>query len=81
MSANHVRVMVPGVLREPRGAQWAANAVSGLQAFGRRVWQALEAAGERRAMRELAALAGRWESNDPELAARMRKAMRRDVNV
>lgn len=43
-------------------------------AFGRRVWGFLEAAGERRARRELNRLAQGYAISQPQLAAQLREA-------
>jgi hypothetical protein len=40
--------------------------------IGRRVWAALEGAGQTRARPELLALASRYEASQPELAAQLR---------
>lgn len=45
---------------------------------GRRVWDALEAAGRARAERDLLELARRWESTQPELAKELRSACCRE---
>ena len=58
----------------------AGRAVSGqdrpgrLSRWGTAVWQTLEAVGRSRARRELLALADRWQSRQPELAAQLRAA-------
>lgn len=44
------------------------------QAIGQAVWGAFEAAGRRRAARELNELARRWAHIDPALAAQLRAA-------
>ena len=49
-----------------------------LQTIGATLWSALEAAGERRARRELDLLARRWAPFDPELASQLRQAALRD---
>jgi hypothetical protein len=46
------------------------------QAVGRAIWSTFEAAGQRRAARELNELARRWAPIDPVLAAQMRAAAR-----
>lgn len=45
-----------------------------LSRWGTAVWQTLEAVGRSRARRELLALADRWQSGQPELAAQLRAA-------
>jgi hypothetical protein len=50
-----------------------------LQAVGHSIWRALEAAGQRRAARELLDLAQRWEPFDPALARQLREASRYDT--
>jgi hypothetical protein len=45
-----------------------------LRRLGSAVWRTLETVGRVRARRELLALADRWESQRPELAAQMRAA-------
>jgi hypothetical protein len=47
-----------------------------LQVVGQSIWRALEAAGQRRAARELLQLAERWEPFDPALARQLRDASR-----
>jgi hypothetical protein len=47
---------------------------SRLRRLGVTVWRTLETIGRVRARRELLALADRWESQRPELAAQMRAA-------
>jgi hypothetical protein len=44
------------------------------QCIGRAVWRSLEAMGQRRASRELLAMAERAEAHDPALARRLRIA-------
>jgi hypothetical protein len=51
-----------------------------LQIVGQSIWDALEAAGRRRASRELQQLAQRWESFDPALAQQFREASRHDTH-
>jgi len=53
---------------------------SWLRGIGRSIWSALEATGQRRAARELNALAERWESFDPALARQMREASGHQAN-
>lgn len=48
----------------------------GLAAFGRRLWAALMAAGQRRAAPHLEALALQYQDSDPALAAHLRRAAR-----
>jgi hypothetical protein len=50
-----------------------------LQAVGQSIWRALEAAGQRRAARELRDLAQRWEPFDAALAQQLRQASRYDT--
>jgi ribosomal protein L15E len=50
-----------------------------LQVVGRSIWRALEAAGQRRAARELHNLAQRWEPFDPALARQLREASLHDT--
>ncbi len=50
-----------------------------LQAFGRSIWDALVATGQRRAARELRELAQRWESVDAAVAQQLREASRHDT--
>lgn len=49
-----------------------------LQCIGRALWRALEAAGQRRAARDLFELARRTEPFDPERARQLRAAARFD---
>jgi hypothetical protein len=51
-----------------------------LRIVGQSIWDTLEAAGRRRATRELRQLAQRWESLDPELAQQFREASRYDTH-
>jgi hypothetical protein len=44
--------------------------------IGAAVWRTLEAIGQSRARRELLALADRWETNQPALAAELRATCR-----
>ncbi len=60
MNQEYVSVMQPATVREPRGAEAAAQAATWLQlglyrlaAAGRTFWRALEDEGRRRAMRQL----------------------------
>jgi len=60
MNQEFIAVIPPAAVREPRGAEMAAQlaawlqlAVQQLAAAGRGVWRALEDEGRRRAMREL----------------------------
>jgi hypothetical protein len=48
-----VKVLVPPPVTTPRGARWASAAADLVARFGRSVWAELEAAGYRRAQREL----------------------------
>ena len=72
MSAQLIEVLVPVPVVSPQGALWAAQAAvwlgRTLGRFGRSVWQALEAHGNRRAARELHAAAERWQGREPALA-------------
>jgi hypothetical protein len=68
------RILIPATVAEPRGAQWAAHLAVPLVRAGQWLWRALEAQGERRASRELAALARRYEMSEPELGRRLREA-------
>ena len=52
----------------------AADHAGALRRFGGALWQFLESIGQSRARRELALLAARWESTQPELAAQLRAA-------
>lgn len=56
MSVNTVKVMVPPLTIEPRGAIWASSLVVSLAAVGRMLWSTLEQVGRARARRELAGL-------------------------
>jgi hypothetical protein len=49
------------------------------QAIGHAIWDALAAAGQRRAARELSELALRWDSIDAAVAQQMREASRYDT--
>ena len=53
---------------------------SRLRAWGTALWAALEGVGRSRARRELLALAARWETTKPELAAQLRAAWNDPVN-
>jgi hypothetical protein len=81
MSTQTIRVVVPAPAASPRGARWAAALVVWLSRVGRSIWRALETAGQRRAARELRALAAWHEPFDPELARRLREASRFDTTV
>lgn len=52
-----------------------------LQTIGRSIWRSFEAVGHRRAARELALLANRWEIFDPALAHDLREAGRNETRV
>jgi hypothetical protein len=80
MSTQRVRLMVPSQAIAPRGAMWAARAFEHLHAFGRSLWQGLEAIGQRRAANELRAMADRWQPFEPELARRLRDASEFDTS-
>jgi hypothetical protein len=62
----------------PQASPYQRQTPTLLQAVGRSIWRALEAAGQRRAARELLDLAERWESFDPALARQLREASRHD---
>jgi hypothetical protein len=49
------------------------------QCMGRAIWRALEAFGQRRATRELRAIAARVEARDPALARQLRVASHFDT--
>lgn len=55
-------------------AAWASGPAqpSRVARFGAAVWRTLEAVGQSRARRELLALADRWETSQPALAAQLR---------
>lgn len=63
----------------PRNPLLLARAGAGLSAAGGWFWQALEAAGHRRASRVLLQSAQRWDGYDPELAAQLRAAAHRNA--
>jgi hypothetical protein len=59
----------------PSAAQASGSAQpSRVRRFGAAAWQFLQAIGRARARREMLALADRWQSERPELAAQLRAA-------
>ena len=73
--APHPRRMST-VLAHAAPARYRRQTPSVWQAFGHAVWSALEGLGQRRAARELHALAQRWADIDPALAAQLSAAAR-----
>jgi len=75
---NQLSHSLPPAMRHP-APRWGALrvvALGRLARTGRAVWQALEAYGERRADRELLALAERWRNVNPTLARELRSYVR-----
>ena len=71
-------------LKHPQASSTAAAsrhaARTRVAQFGATVWRTLEGVGRSRARRELLALADRWETDQPALAAQMRASCREQGN-
>jgi hypothetical protein len=65
--------------RAPSCTPYTRQTPTLLQAIGRSIWDALAAAGQRRAARELRELAQRWDSIDAAVAQQLRAASRHDT--
>jgi hypothetical protein len=76
MKTSSIQVLTRVPVSAPRGAEWAARAVLGLQRAAQWAWRVMEAHGQRRGRHEMQLLAEHWESFDPALAQRMREAAR-----
>ena len=77
MSNQHIQTLRPGIAPglRPAGSLRAVVAQR-LARIGRAVWKGLEAIGQRRADRELLALAEHWEPTNPTLARELRSYVR-----
>ncbi|MFZ2649656.1 MAG: hypothetical protein WA210_06070 [Burkholderiaceae bacterium] len=73
MSSNRISLPASARIQGPRNTQ-LVGAIRLLRRFGRSIWQALEDSGQRRAARELLAIAERMQTSDPVLARRLRDA-------
>jgi hypothetical protein len=71
MATHKIQIMVPAPVAMPRGALWAASAFA---ALGRAFWLTMEQVGQRRAAREMRALASHLDRIDPERASMLREA-------
>ena len=77
MSSQHIQAAMPGLLASyGHAASLRKVASDRLARFGRAVWQALEAYGERRADRELLALSETYRDINPKLSRELRSYVR-----
>lgn len=72
MSTQHLSVLVPPTVAEPRGSRWSALIALQLLHLGKFIWRTLEESGQRRAALELKGMAHLCEASDPALARRLR---------
>lgn len=77
MSSQTIQAALPGMRpSSSRAGSLRAVAVDRLARFGRAVWQAFEAQGQRRADRELLALAEMYRDTNPTLSRELRSYVR-----
>lgn len=77
MSSQQLQASLPGMRSSSSQAgSLRAVAIDRLARFGRAVWQALEAHGERRADRELLAMAESYRDTNPTLSRELRSYVR-----
>ena len=76
MVSQYLQSTLPGMLPPTRLRGLRVLVLDRLARSGRAVWQGLEALGQRRADRELLALAERWRDINPTLSRELRSYVR-----
>jgi hypothetical protein len=77
MSSQHVQAALPGMHSSSgQAASLRVVVLDRLGRAGRAIWKALEVSGERRADRELLALAAHFRHTNPTLARELRSYVR-----
>ena len=76
MASQYLQSTLPGIAPPRRLRGLRALVLDRLARSGRAVWHGLEALGQRRADRELLALAERWREINPKLSRELRSYVR-----